>query len=107
MIPIQQALDAVSTFASQDVVSVMPNNVEKFLAYAAIAGMRGNVDKFLTPYESILTSLGIMNENHDMINEAALKNVLSEAFSNMPSVTWMGFTFTAADAEKLYRRMGI
>lgn len=107
MIPIQQALDAISTFAAQDVVSVMPNGVPKFLAYAAISGMRGNVDQFLKPYENVLTSFGIMNETHDMINEAALKNVLTEAFSNMPSVTWMGFTFTAADAEKLYRRMGI
>lgn len=41
MIPIQQVMDAVSTFAAQDVVSLMPNGVNKFPSYAAIAAMRG------------------------------------------------------------------
>lgn len=107
MIPIQQVMDAVSTFAAQDVVSLMPNGVNKFLSYAAIAAMRGNSAQFLKPYENVLASLGILNESHDMVDEAALKNILSEAFANMPSVTWMGFTFTSSDTEKLYRRMGI
>lgn len=107
MIPVQQAVEAISTFATNDVVAVMPNGIEKFIAYAAVAAMKGNSSGFLKPYEGVLTSFGVMNESHDMVDEVALKNILSDAFSQMPSVTWMGFTFTSADAEKLYRRMGI
>lgn len=106
MIPLKQALDGLSAFATQDVITAMPNGVSKFLALMAVGSMRNNSANFVKPYEKMLVSFGIMNEAGDMIDETVLRSALEEAFGSMPSVTWMGFTFDAQDAEKLLRRIG-
>lgn len=106
MIPLQQVIDGVSVWASQDVIAYMPNGASKFLALMAVGSMRNNSANFLRPYEKLLVSLGIMTEDKSMIDEGVLKTALDEAFAGMPSVTWMGFTFNSQDAEKLMRRIG-
>jgi len=72
----------------------------------AVGSMRNNPGQFLKPYESALKSFGIMSDNGEMVNEDNIRAALSEAFGQMPKVTWMGFTFTADDATKLLNRMG-
>lgn len=106
MIPIKQALDGLTVFATQDVIASMPNGVNKFLALMAVGSMRTNSANFIRPYEKMLVSFGILSEAGDMIDDVALRAALDEAFNSMPSVTWSGFTFNSSDAEKLLRRIG-
>lgn len=106
MIPIQQALDGVAAFAVNDVISEMPNTIGKFVALMAVGSMRNNPAQFLKPYESTIKAFGIMNEDGSAIDEVNLKAALEEAFTQMPKVSWMGFTFSASDATKLLTRMG-
>lgn len=96
----------MTVFATQDVISSMPNGVNKFLALMAVGSMRNNSANFVRPYEKMLVSFGILNETGDMIDETVLRSALDEAFNGMQSVTWMGFTFNSQDAEKLMRRIG-
>lgn len=106
MITLQQALDGITVFATQDVISAMPNSMAKFIALMAVGSMRNNPNNFVKPYENALKSFGILSEDGTMVHEGNIRAALNEAFSNMPSVTWMGFTFTADDAAKLMSRLG-
>ena len=106
MITLQQALDGITVFATQDVISSMPNSMAKFVALMAVGSMRNNPNSFVKPYESALKSFGILSEDGNMVNEANIRAAFNEAFASMPRVSWMGFTFTAEDASKLMARLG-
>lgn len=103
MIPLNKALDAVANFAQKDVVSAMPPGVPKFVAIMAVNSARNNPEQFLKPYEKWLRMTGIMSD--DGIDEQALYSALEAAFSEMKSVSFMGFTFKMQDAERLLQRM--
>lgn len=106
MIPMKNIVDGVTLFATNDVIPKMPNGLGKFLAYAAVGAMRNqNPDNVIGPYRDMLTAVGILEG--DMVNEIALKDALKEAFSNVPTVSFGGFTFDSADKEKLLTRIGI
>lgn len=107
MIPVSQFIDGVVNFAVNDVVAVMPNSPTKFLALMAVGSARANPDALMGPYRPVMAQLGILTGDYSMVDEVALRAALDGAFSSMPQVTWAGFTFTATDAEKLYRRIGI
>lgn len=106
MIPVKQALDGLSVFAVNDVIATMPNSMSKFIALMAVSAMRNDPQKFLAPYMGHLKSFGILNQDGTLVDEKVLKTALSEAFAEMPSVSWMGFTFTADDAVRLAARIG-
>lgn len=106
MITLQQALDGITVFSTQDVIASMPNSMSKFLALMAVGSMRNNPSSFIKPYESVLKSFGILSDDGTMVHEENIRAALNEAFSNMPRVSWMGFTFTADDATKLMARLG-
>ena len=106
MITLQQALDGLTLFATQDVIAAMPNSMSKFIALMAVGAMRNNPASFIKPYESVLKSFGVLSEDGSMVHEENVRAALNEAFSNMPKVSWMGFTFSADDAAKLMARMG-
>lgn len=106
MIPVQQALDGLTAFAVNDVISSMSNSMSKFVALMAVGAMRNNPASFLKPYESMLKSFGVLSQDGSMVDEQRIHDALSEAFGKMPRVTWMGFTFNADDAAKLMSRLG-
>ena len=106
MIPMQQALDGLAVFAINDVISVMPNNVGKFVALMAVGSARNDPAKFVKPYEPLLKSIGIISEDGAMVDDKVLRSSLSEAFAEMPKVSWLGFTFTSEDAAKLIAGIG-
>lgn len=106
MIPLQKALDGITMFATQDVIASMPNSMSKFVALMAVGSMRNNPASFIKPYETSLKSFGILSEDGSMVNEQNIRAALTEAFNNMPKVSWMGFSFTAEDATKLLSRIG-
>lgn len=103
MVPLSKAIDAVATFAGKDVVSAMPPGANKFLAIMAVNSARRNPELFIGPYEKWLRMTGIMTD--DGIDEQALYSALEGAFSEMKSVTFLGFTFKPQDADRLLQRM--
>ena len=60
-------------------------------------------EQFVRPYEKWLRMTGIMSDGG--IDEQALCSALEAAFSEMKSVSFMGFTFSMQDAERLLQRM--
>lgn len=106
MIPMQQALDGISVFAVNDVISSMPNSTAKFIALMAVGSVRNDPAKFIKPYETFLKSIGIISEDGSMVDVKTLRSCLSEAFAEMSSVSWLGFTFSSEDAAKLIARIG-
>ena len=44
---------------------------------------------------------GIMSEDGQSVDEQRLASAFAEAFANMSTVDFLGFTFTADDASKL------
>lgn len=105
MIRIEKAVDAIAEFASRDVVSTMPNGLGKFAANMAIVSARNNPEQVLKPYDAFLKMTGILSEDGKSVDEQSLYNALMGAFKEMPSVTFLGFTFNQQDAEKLLQRM--
>lgn len=106
MIPMSQMIDGVANFVTNDVIPSMPNGLDKFLAYAAVGAMHGRYTEFAQKYVPALSSVGIVTEDGN-VDEIALKNSLTEAFKNVPTVQYLGFTFDKSDADKLFRRIGI
>lgn len=106
MIPMQQALDGLSVFAVSDVISAMPNSMAKFVALMAVGSVRNDPAKFIKPYEPMLKAIGIISEDGQMVDEKILRSSLSEAFAEMPKVSWLGFNFTSEDAARLIARIG-
>lgn len=103
MIPLNKALDALATFAGKDVLSAMPPGVNKFLAIMAVNSVRQNPEQLVRPYEKWLRMTGILTD--EGVDEQTLYSALESAFSEMKSVTFMGFTFKQQDAERLLQRM--
>lgn len=105
MVTIQKALEGFASFAAKDVIAAMPNGLEKFLALMAVGAMRNNPGALLRPYEPILKSMGVITQDGTQVDEQALASAMSDAFAAMPKFNWMGFTFTADDADKLLQRI--
>ena len=64
---------------------------------------RQNPEQFVRPYEKWLRMTGIMSDGG--IDEQALCYAIESAFSEMKSVSFLGFTFSMQDAERLLQRM--
>lgn len=105
MIPVSKAIEALSEFAAKDVVAVMPNGLQKFLAQMAVVSARANPENVLRPYEPFLKMIGVLSEDGQSVDEQALYNALMGTFREMPRVSFLNFTFTSADAERLMQRM--
>lgn len=105
MVSMQKALDGFATFAAKDVIAAMPNGLNKFLALMAVGAFRNNPATLLRPYEPVLKTIGVITPDGTQVDETALAASLSDAFAALPKFGWLGFTFTADDADKLLQRI--
>ena len=105
MIPLKNAMDGVLSFAANDVLPGMPNGLKKFAAYMALGALKTNPEPAIKPYMPFLEMSGIVSADGAMVDEQKLSVALSDAFTNMPSVDFLGFTFTSEDANKLINRI--
>jgi hypothetical protein len=105
MVPLKTALDGVLAFALNDVIPSMPNGSKKFLSYLAVGALKTDPTPVLKPYEGFLKKSGIMSEDGTAIDEAKLSKALADAFASMPTVDFLGFTFSADDAARLASRI--
>ena len=101
MVPFRTAMDGVLAFAAKDVLPLLPNGLRKLTAYMALGALKSNPEPAVKPYEGFLKMTGIMSEDGQSVDEQRLASAFAEAFANMPTVDFLGFTFTADDASKL------
>ena len=93
------------SFAANDVLPSMPNNLKKFGAYMALGALKTNPEPAVRPYMPFLQMSGIVSEDGATVDETRLATAFSDAFANMPTVDFLGFTFAADDANKLINRI--
>jgi hypothetical protein len=105
MVPLKTAMDGLLSFAANDVLPGMPNGLKKFAAYMALGALKTNPEPAVKPYEGFLKMSGIMSGDGLSVDEQRLASALSDAFANMPTVDFLGFTFSADDATRLVDRV--
>lgn len=105
MVPFETAAAGLFSFVAEDVIASMPNGARKFAAYMAIGALRQDPGSALAPYAPFLKMSGILSADGGEVDEARLETALAEAFSNMPSVEFLGFAFNEQDAARLVRRV--
>ncbi|MCQ2183003.1 MAG: hypothetical protein MJY89_06320 [Bacteroidales bacterium] len=102
-IPMSQAVDVLVNYMVGEVAKV-PRPTDKFLLYAALGAAKANSSSVLGRYLPALTTVGII-DGENMVCTDTVRSALESAFNNVPSVDFMGFTFTASDAAEIMRRM--
>ena len=102
-IPMSQAVDVLADYMSGEVAKVR-SNTDKFLLYAALGAAKASTGSLVGRYAPSLAMLGIV-DGEQMVCTDTLRSALESAFNNVPSVEFMGFTFTASDAAEIMRRM--
>lgn len=102
-IELENAVDAFIGFMA-DQVSGIPKLGERFLAFAALGSLKANPDMLCEKVKPWGEMAGIVVED-EMVDLDMLKAALSEAFTQVPKVSYFGFTFTADDATALLKRM--
>ena len=105
MIPLKTAMEGVLSFAANDVLPSMPNGLKKFAAYMALGALKTNPEPAVRPYIPFLKMTGVLSEDGSTVDEQKMAVAFSDAFANVPSVDFLGFTFTAEDANKLITRI--
>lgn len=105
MIPLKNAMEGVLSFAANDVLPSMPNGLKKFAAYMALGALKTNPEPAAKPYIPFLKMSGVVTEDGSTVDEQKLAVAFSDAFANMPTVDFLGFTFTSEDANKLINRI--
>lgn len=104
MISLAQLKLIIGEFLDQQVLAYATNSLTKWSLGGASVLVLNNLEKVLTPYKSLLTSLGISDEALN-INKDVCKTFLDNAFKTTPElkITLLGniFTFTKADADAL------
>lgn len=105
MIPLKTAMEGVLSFAANDVLPSMPNGLKKFAAYMALGALKTNPEPAVRPYMPFLKMTGVLSEDGSTVDEQKMAVAFSDAFANVPNVDFLGFTFTAEDANKLITRI--
>ncbi len=104
MISLAQLKLVLGEFLDQQILPVATNSLTKWSIGGASVLVLNNLEKVITPYKSLLISLGIMDANLNT-NKDTCKVFLDNAFKTSPElkVTLLGniFTFTKADADAL------
>lgn len=95
----------LSDFATQDLIPVMPNGLEKLAALMLNEAFKKNPDLFLAPYWPMMDTLGVLNEDKTMVDKDLLGEYLGNAMALMNELKFKGFTINRDDALKLIGRM--
>lgn len=102
-IELENAVDAFIGFMSDQVAGI-PKLGERFLAFAALGSLKANPDLLADKVKPWGEMAGIIVDD-EMVDLDILRAALTEAFTNVPKVSYFGFTFTADDATSLLKRM--
>ena len=105
MIPLKNAMEGVLSFAANDVLPSMPNGLKKFAAYMALGALKTNPEPAVRPYMPYLKMIGVVSEDGSTVDEQKMAVAFTDAFANMPTVDFLGFTSTSEDENKLINRI--
>lgn len=101
-IKLENAVDVFLGFMA-DQVTLIPKLGDRFLGFAALGSLKANPDMLVAKVKPWGEMAGIIVDG--CVDIDMLKSALSEAFENVPKVSYFGFTFTAEDATVLLKKM--
>ena len=101
-ISIDKAIDGFIGFMADNVATIS-KLTDRFLGFGALGALRSNPNAIVSKVYPWMEMAGIADE--DQINVDTLKAALTEAFKNVPKVSYFGFTFTADDIPNLLAKM--
>ena len=102
-IELENAVDAFIGFMADQVAGISKLG-ERFLAFAALGSLKANPDMLADKVKPWGEMAGIIVDD-EMVDLDILRAALTEAFTNVPKVSYFGFTFTSDDAAALLKRM--
>ncbi len=98
-----KAVERFTEFMEGNVAKV-PDLGKRFLMYATLGALKANPEAASARVRPSLEMAGIL-DGDGMVDVEVAAAALSNAFANIPSVTFAGFTFTKEDAADLLGRM--
>ena len=101
-IPLENAVDKFIGYMS-DQVATIPKLGDRFLGFAALGSLRSNPAMLINKVKPWAEMAGIVTDG--MVDTDMVRAALTTAFSNVPRVSYFGFTFTSDDAATLINRM--
>jgi hypothetical protein len=96
---------AVNSFIGfmADQVAQIPKLGDRFLAYAALGSLKANPAVITAKVRPWGEMAGLVSD--DKVDLDLLKASFTEAFAQVPKVSYFGFSFTQDDADALLKRM--
>ena len=101
-IPLENAVDRFISYMS-DQVAAIPKLGDRFLGFAALGSLKSNPSMLINKVKPWAEMAGIVTDG--MVDTDMVRAALTTAFSNVPRVSYFGFTFTSDDAATLLNRM--
>lgn len=101
-IPLENAVDRFISYMS-DQVATIPKLGDRFLGFAALGSLKSNPSILMSKVKPWAEMAGIVTDG--MVDTDMVRAALTTAFSNVPRVSYFGFTFTSDDAATLLSRM--
>jgi hypothetical protein len=101
-IPLENAVDKFIGYMS-DQVATIPKLGDRFLGFAALGSLKSNPAMLINKVKPWAEMAGIVADG--MVDTDMVRAALTTAFSNVPRVSYFGFTFTSDDAATLLNRM--
>lgn len=101
-IALEKAVDGFVSYMTDQVAAIKKTG-DRFLGFAALGALKNNPAQLVNKIKPWMEMAGIVTDG--MINVDTLRAALAEAFENVPSVTYFGFTFTIDDAAALLKKM--
>ena len=101
-ISLERAVDGFIGFMADQVAGI-PKLGDRFLGYAALGSLKSNSAVLTGKLKPWLEMTGIMADGKVELDFA--KAALDMAFSQVPKVSYFGFTFTADDIPSLMAKL--
>lgn len=101
-IGLDKAVNAFIGFMA-DQVALIPKLGDRFLGFAALGSLKANPEVLVSKVKPWAEMAGIVADGK--VDYDMLKAAFTEAFENVPKVSYFGFTFTAEDATALLKKL--
>ena len=101
-ISLEKAVDGFVGFMA-DQVATISKAADRFLGFAALGALKRNPAQLVGKVKPWLEMSGILVDN--MVDVDAAKAALDMAFTNVPKVSYFGFSFTSEDVPALLAKM--
>lgn len=101
-ISLDKAVDGFIGFMADQVATIQKMG-DRFLGFAALGALKSNPGALVSKIKPWMEMFGVLA--NDMVNLDSAKAALDLAFSNVPKVSYFGFSFTSEDVPALLAKM--